>query len=138
MTLNDWAVKKKLELFECLKAGKQPNFGSFDEAVFREAMLKGEPQIGATTFHPLDAHFEFIFPDKQSSATILTVVVESPERIVFLPVPKWVVETIWQGDVDGSYHFESEADQLIGELVAQIEPDNNKQLFGSRRPSRRE
>jgi hypothetical protein len=73
-----------------------------------------------------------------SAAQIVTVTQEAPERIVFLPVPSWVVEQIWQGDVDGTFHFESEARSLLAEFANGLEPEANLSWFAERQPKRRE
>ncbi|HWP32056.1 MAG TPA: hypothetical protein VNK96_10100 [Fimbriimonadales bacterium] len=138
MTLNEWATSKKLEIFEFLKKGNPPQEGTFDERIFREALVKGAPQVGTTRYEPFKVHFEFIFPDPLSAATILTVSVEPPERIVFLPVPSWVVETIWQGEVHGSYHFESDAKRLLEEYAKQLEKEENAKWFLPQMAKRRE
>jgi len=138
VTLNEWATSKKLEIFEYLKQGKPPKEGTFDDRALREALTKGSPQIGATRYEPYKVHFEFIFPDHSSIATILTVSLEPPERIVFLPVPPWVVETIWQGEVHGTYHFESDARRLFEEYEKQLQPEENEKWFSPQTAKRRE
>jgi hypothetical protein len=55
-----------------------------------------------------------------------------------MPVPNWVIESIWQGEIDGSYQFESDAHNLLSQFSAQLEPEANRQLFGKKRPTRRE
>ncbi|MEO7453336.1 MAG: hypothetical protein ABIV13_01070 [Fimbriimonadales bacterium] len=138
MKLNEWAATMKTQIYEELNVGKRPPVGKFDEHILREAQVKGKPQMGATTYSPVSAVFEFIFPDSNSSATVLQVVVEPPERIVFLPVPEWVMEEIWQGDVSGSPHFESEAVELMRRFSAELEPGANDRHFGPQPAKRRE
>ena len=138
MTLNEWAAEKKKAIFENLKSGHAPTEGEYDAAVLREALVKGPPQMGATKYEPDAANMEFIFPDVASSATVLTVRVQSPERIVYLPVPDWVIEDIWQGAVSGSYHFESRARELVRELESELSSDNNVQWFAPQPAKRRE
>lgn len=138
MTLNAYAAKLRLSLFDDLKAGRAPSLGDFDALLLAEARTKGSPLVGTTRYSPDALWFEFIFSDPTSSAVIVTVRVDSPERIVFLPVPSWVIETIWQGDVDGSYHFESHAQEHLAELAREIEPEPNLKWFGPRPPKRRE
>ncbi|MBI3722203.1 MAG: hypothetical protein HY248_06580, partial [Fimbriimonas ginsengisoli] len=132
MTLNEYAAERKLLLHERLKAGLEPHEGEFDAAIFREAKAKGEPQLGVTRYEPRAILLEFIYPDPGGAAIILTVRLDPPERIVFLPVPPWVVETIWQGDIDGSYHFESHARALLREYESCLAETANAGRFGPR------
>lgn len=138
LTLNEWATAKKKAIFEALSNRLPPPEGEYDPDVLREGFDKGKPQMGTTVYEPESARFEFIFPDRQSSATVLTVRVTSPERIVFLPVPPWVVETIWQGDIDGTYHFENEAMELIENYREELKQASNRKWFGPRPAKRRE
>lgn len=112
--------------------------GDFDADLLKEARTKGVPQVGTTRYTPDAIWCEFIFSDPSSTAVIVTVRVPAPQRIVFLPVPSWVIETIWQGDVDGSYHFESDARQHLAELDRELEPELNEKWFGPRPPKHRE
>ncbi|MDQ2985870.1 MAG: hypothetical protein M3R13_04005 [Armatimonadota bacterium] len=138
MTLNEWAVAKKTEIFGRLGLGQPPPEGTYEASVFRDGLVKGKPQMGATTFTPSAAHFEYIFPDSTSTSTVLDVCVEAPERIVFLPVPEWVVEEIWQGDVSGTPHFESEATAMLERFRGELEAGANEKHFGPQPPKRRE
>lgn len=138
MTLNAYAAERRLALLEDLRAGRDPSEGSFDVATLEEGRAKGEPQLGATRFEPDAIWLEFIFPDPQRSATVLTIRLDPPERIVFLPVPEWVVESIWQGDVAGSYQFESRARELVANFVTELEPGANRKWFDPQPPKRRE
>ena len=127
-----------MAFFEDLKRGWPPRDAEFDEAVFKEGKVKGAPQMGTTRYEPNAIIFEFIYPDPKTTATVLSIRIPAPERIVFLPVPEWVVETIWQGEIDGSFHFESEAIKLVGGLQAELTPDVNLKWFGKREAKRRE
>lgn len=138
MPLNTYAAELRRSLFDDLLAGRAPSTGDFDAALLAEAKVKGAPQVGATRYAPDAIAFEFIYPDVAGSTIVFTVTVAAPERIVFLPVPEWVIESIWQGDIDGSYHFESDARRLVDGLVAQLEPDDNLKWFGPRQAKRRE
>src|SRR5258708_30976571 len=109
MNLNAFVAEKRLILLEDLKAGKAPREGEFDDATLKEGLVKGQPQLGATHYDPRSIFLEFIFPEPQSSSTVLTVRLDAPERIVYLPVPEWVLESIWEGEISGSFHFESDA-----------------------------
>ncbi len=138
MTLSEYVATKKKEIYDDLLQGRRPREGNYDMAALAELRSQGEPQMGSTVLEPENVSFEFIFPQNDGSAELLTVELTPPERIVFLPVPAWVVETIWQGDVDGSHHFESDAKKLMDELSASLEPLSNKKLFGRQPPKRRE
>ena len=138
MTLNEWAAAMKTEILEDLASGRPPRVGRHDESIFRDGLVKGKPQMGATTFQPDSAVFEFIFPDSNSTATVLQVAVDPPERIVFMPVPEWVLEEIWQGDVTGSAHFESEATTMLQRFTSELQPDANEKHFGKQPAKRRE
>lgn len=138
MTLNAFAAERRLATFEDLKAGQSPREGEYSEALLKEARAKGQPQMGTTRYEPHRISFEFIYPDPGSTATVLTVSIPSPERIVFLPVPEWVVESIWQGDIDGTFHFESEAMRLFEAFGRELEGEANLKWFGKRQAKRRE
>jgi hypothetical protein len=138
MTLNAYAAQQRLAVFDDLKGGREPATGEFDSAVLADGRLKGEPQMGPTRYEPHSIFFEFIYPDPSTTATVFTVRQDAPERIVFMPVPSWVVENIWQGDITGTYHFESEARRLFDELAAELEPARNLLHFGPQMAKRRE
>jgi hypothetical protein len=138
MKLNEWAAAMKTQIYEDLTAGKPPPVGKYDEHLLRDGQVKGKPQMGATTFGPNAAIFEYIYPDSNSSATVLQVTVDPPERIVMMPVPEWVMEEVWQGDVSGSAHFESEAMEMLRRFSAGLEVGANEALFGKQPAKRRE
>lgn len=138
MSLNAFVAEKKRSVFDALMEGQTPSEGSYDESVFREARAKGRPQMGSTRYLPQEIILEFIYSDTKGSTVIFPVTLPSPERIVFLPVPSWVVESIWQGDIDGSFQFESDAMRLLGEFTAKLDPKANAALFGPQMAKRRE
>jgi hypothetical protein len=138
MSLNQYAAEHRLAIFEELRGGREPSQGRFDAAIFKEARSKGAPQMGTTRYAPDAIVFEFIYPDPLSTAMILTVSIQPPERIVFLPVPSWVVENIWQGDIAGTYHFESDAQRLVEDLRSELAPEANLKWFGPQPAKRRE
>ena len=138
MRLNQFAAEKRLAIFEELKAGKEPTIGVFDAGLLKEARVKGTPQMGTTRFEPHVIHFEFIYPDPKTTATIVTITLDSPDRIVMLPVPEWVVESIWPGEISGSFHFESDANHLVREFLQGLQPNENIALFGPQPAKRRE
>ena len=94
--------------------------------------------MGTTRFEPTAVILEFIYPDKQGSSVVLPVKVASPERILFMPVPSWVVESIWQGEIDGSYRFETEAATLLADFAKLLDAEDNDRWFGPRQATRRE
>ncbi|MCH8977918.1 MAG: hypothetical protein IH945_01580 [Armatimonadetes bacterium] len=138
MTLAEYVAAKKTEIYDDLMQGRSPQQGRFDKGALAELTARGKPQMGSTSFEPETVRFEFIFPQSDGSAEVLSVELDAPERIVFMPVPSWVVETIWQGSVDGSYHFESDVRRLLANLSDSLEPLSNKKLFDKPLPKRRE
>jgi hypothetical protein len=132
MTLNQYAAEHRMAILQDLKSGLPPREGAYDEATLKEARTKGAPQMGTTTYEPRSIQFEYIYPDPQSAPTVLTVRLQPPERIVFLPVPEWVVENVWQGEVDGSHHFESDAEAMVARYREGLTERNNPELFAAR------
>ena len=137
MSLNAFAAERRLAIFEELKKGLEPS-GEFDTALLAEGKAKGAPQMGATQYKPDRIAFEFIYPDPGSTATVLTVAISPPERIVFMPVPEWVIENIWQGDVTGSFHFISDAERLYAALGSELQVGSNEKWFEPQMAKRRE
>lgn len=137
MTLNSFAAAARLRIFERLCQGLPPEEGEWDERVRLEAKLKGAPQMGATRYEPHAIRFEFVYSDPRGGSVVLTVTVPSTERIVYLPVPRWVVETIWQGEIAGSFQFESDAERMVEEFRALLTAENNEALFGPKAPTGR-
>jgi hypothetical protein len=125
MRLNSFAAEKRKALFEQLSSGHEPSEGQFDLDVLKEGRAKGQVQMGSTRYEPHSIIFEFIFPDPHGVATVLAVRLTAPERIVFMPVPDWVVQAIWQGEVSGSYEFETDAMKLLDEFRRSLEPGVN-------------
>lgn len=132
MSLNQYVAEKRLAILEDLKAGHDPREGSFDQEVLKETKTKGHPQMGSTHYEPNAIFVEFIFPNSLGAPLVLSVRLPSPERIVYLPIPSWVVENVWQGEVEGSYQFESEAMRLVAEFQGLLTPDRNPSLFAER------
>lgn len=130
MSLSAFAAEKRTRLFEALSNGQPPPEGEFSEAVFKDGRDKSKPQMGATRYEPNSIVFEFIYPDPLGAPILLSVRIDAPERIVFMPVPAWVVESIWQGEIAGSYHFESDAKRLVEDFQLVLEPDPNAESFG--------
>lgn len=137
MTLAEFTASKKKEIYNDLRQARKPD-GRHDEAALASLLGRSEPQMGATVLEPDKVRFEFIFPQGDGSVELFKIELSPPERIVFMPVPGWVVETIWQGEVAGSHHFESDAKQLLKKLADSLEPLANKKLFDRPQPARRE
>jgi hypothetical protein len=114
LNLNEFVAERRNQVFEALSAGKEPP-GEFDRQVLREARAKGKPQFGATRFESDSVVFEFIYPDVTSASAILDV-------RVAMPVPPWVIEQIWQGEVTGSHHFAAQAREMVQRLADLIDP----------------
>lgn len=126
------AAQQKRDIYEALRRGEEPPIGEFDADLLRSGREKGEVQMGTTSFYPDRAVYEFLFQDLNGSAVILSVTVVPEERIVYLPIPSWVVETIWQGEVSGSFVFESEAMVKMAELEESLTVEGNAPLFSER------
>lgn len=131
VTLNEFTASTRLAILDELERGHAPSTGRFSAAALEEARRREDrPQLGAARYAPRSIVLEFIFPGRQEAALVFTVEIEAPERIVYLAVPGWVVQTIWQGEISGSYHFESDAYRLLGSFSAGIEPEANRAHFG--------
>jgi hypothetical protein len=139
MKLNPFAAQLRMQMFSELSAQKPPSSGVFDEVTLRRAFATGKkPQMGSTRYEPSAIHFEFIFPDPNGSSVVLVVSHLAPERIVFMPVPSWVVESIWQGEINGSAQFESDALQMLEEFRTLLSPELNAAHFETRTKVARE
>jgi hypothetical protein len=133
MNLNEYAATARLKILSELQAGLSPSQGTYSEERLKDARSKGRsPQMGTTRYEPNAIHFEFIYQDPQGAPVVLSVHLDAPERIVFMPVPSWVLESIWQGDISGSPHFESDANRLLEEFRELLTPETNAELFGER------
>lgn len=131
MVLNEFLAQCKRELFEDITKGSGLRLGQYDSALLKELRAKGEPQIGTAVLQPRLIVFEFLFKFPDGQVSVLPVEVVPQERIVYLPVPDWVIESIWQGEVSGSYHFESDARSLLERFASVLEPEANAEAFGS-------
>ena len=138
MQLNAFAAAKRVSIYEALRAGTPPQEGHFELETWQKLATKGEPHMGSTRYHPDRIEFEFIYPIEGQQAGILTVTVDPPERIVMMPVPEWIIESIWQGEIAGSHHFESEANRLLSEYTEQLTKGTNEKWFGPQPAKRRE
>lgn len=138
MKLSTFVAEHRRAILAALELGHPPSVGTYSEELLREAKAKGRPQMGSVRYEQHAVHLEFIYPDPLGASAVVTVTIDAPERIVFLPVPPWVIESIWQGDIDGSYVFESEAQIAMAALGNELEPDRNEKWFGARVAKRRE
>ncbi len=138
MTLAEFVSDRRRRIFDDLVRGADPSEGRYSATALKEGRVKGAPQLGSVHFEPHEIVLEFIYPDRSSVATVLAVRLDSPERIVFMPVPGWVIESIWQGEIDGSFHFEADARRLVAEFEAELAEGGNAHWFGRRHPKRRE
>lgn len=137
MRLGEWVARKKVAIWECLKEGRAPEEGEFDAGILSEALDKGSPHLGMTRYAPDCVYVEFIFQDPEKGPTVLSVRLAAPERIVYLPVPEWVVEQVWQGEVYGTYEFESVAREAVERFLHTLEPGKNREFFPAPMPRRR-
>lgn len=138
LKLGAFSAGQKREIFDALRRGEMPPVGHFDEEIWRLGKEKGEVQMGTTVFLPGKIHYEFIYQDPNGAHLVLGVEVDPPERVVFMPVPRWVVENIWQGEVNGSFVFESEARAMVAELEQSLTPEGNLPLFAPPGPKRKD
>jgi hypothetical protein len=138
MNLSGYLAAKKQAVYVDLQAGRPPSEGRFDAALWKEGNDKSKPQIGSTVLEPHLISLQFIYPAPQEAALILRVEFDPPERIVQMPVPDWVVESIWQGEISGSPQFESDARRMMADFAASLEPGANDGFFGPQAPKRRE
>ena len=127
--LQDFVSDARRRVFDDLVNGVPPSLGSVDLDAFAKARDRGKPQLGTTQFGQHEVRLEFIYPDSRTAAILLEVCIPTPERVVFLPVPGWVVEQIWQGEITGSYAFESDATALLEAFRQDLTPDANLRHF---------
>lgn len=129
MTPYEWAVGKRRTLLETLKAGGRPGDATFDAAAVDAALAKGSPREGAIRFAPDAAIVEVHVAFAGSAPVILPFRFLAPERIVWMAVPEWVVENVWQGEVTGRHLFESEAWAALDRVAAGLMPEPNAAAF---------
>jgi hypothetical protein len=138
MTLNEFLAQQKSSAYESVLQGVAPHGLRCDQERLSDLHEKGKPTMGTTVLKPDLVVFEFIFSLDDGQSEVLAVELEPPERIVCLPVPDWVVESIWQGEVQGSFHFESDARLLVDKYAKELEPLHNAKWFERQSPKRRE
>jgi len=131
MNLRTYAAQLRTEILTELQAGQNPTRGTFDPNRLADGRRKGAPQSGKLKFEPDTIVVEIIFPDPRTMATILEIRVPSPERIVWLAVPDWVQISVWEGQVSGSYVFETEAQAMLEKYTEGLAPEANRNGFGT-------
>ncbi len=129
MTLREFVREQIETTFAALKAGNPPPIGEYDPAALRECLRRAQTQVGASQFLPDAVVLEFIFQDASLGPAVLSVRIPAPEPIVYMPVPDWVVEDVWQGDVTGSFRFLSEAERLLEAFRQQVFTERNRAYF---------
>lgn len=129
MTLREFVRDQIRTIFDALKAGNAPPVGEYDPAVLKECLRRAQPQVGASRFLPDAVILEFIFQDASLGPAVLSVRVPAPEPIVYMPVPDWVIEDVWQGEITGSFRFRSEAERLLEAFRAQVFTEQNRAFF---------
>ncbi len=138
MTLNEYLARQKRKAYDDILSGVAPHGFRCDVALLRDLIERGKPTMGTAVLKPDLIVFEFIFSLDDAQTEVFLVELDPPERIVHLPVPEWVIESIWQGEVQGSYHFESDAKFLIDKFASELEPLLNAKWFEKQKPKRRE
>lgn len=129
--LREFSAVTKREIFERLLSGHTPASGEFDAGLLAQSKDLGEPKMGTTHFAPHAITHEFLY-GSGSDLKIFAVTLTAPDRIVYMPVPSWVVENIWQGSIDGTYHFAADAERLLSEFQVLLEASANAATFGVR------
>jgi len=129
MTLREFVREQVQVIFAALQAGNPPPVGEYDPATLKECLRRAQVQVGASRFTPDAVVLEFIFQDASLGPVVLSVRIPVPEPIVYMPVPDWVIEDVWQGDVTGSFRFVSEAEQLLEAFRALVFTERNRVYF---------
>ena len=129
MSLREFVREQVQAIFAALQAGSAPPIGEYDPAALQECLRRAQPQVGASRFTPNAIVLEFIFQDASLGPAVLSVRVPAPEPIVYMPVPDWVIEDVWQGEVTGSFRFLSEAERLLEAFRAQVFTERNRAYF---------
>jgi hypothetical protein len=124
-------------VYDDLMQQRPPSRGTYDVARLAEARTKGSPQVGSTRYEPHAIVQEFIFADPRASSVIVEVRLETPDRIVWMPVPSWVVENIWEGEITGSYAFASDAEAMLDAYREGLSEIANLESFGVTAATRR-
>ncbi len=129
MTLREFVRDQIQSIHAALQAGSPPPIGAYDAAQLKECQRRASVQVGASNFLPDAIVLEFIFQDASLGPAVLSVRIAAPEPIVYMPVPDWVIEDVWQGDVTGSFRFRSEAERLLEAFREQVFTERNRAFF---------
>ncbi|MFN7015768.1 MAG: hypothetical protein ACK4P5_01190 [Fimbriimonadales bacterium] len=129
MTLREFVRDQIRAIHAALQAGSPPPVGEYDAAQLKECQRRATAQVGATRFLPDAIVLEFVFQDASLGPAVLSVRITAPEPIVYMPVPDWVIEDVWQGDVTGSFRFRSEAEQLLEKFRELVLTERNRAFF---------
>lgn len=139
MTLREFTNVTRKQILQALQYKQAPPVGHFDRKTFEEAVQMREVQMGSARYTSHSVILEFIFlHDKPGAPLILCVEVDTPEPVVFMPVPEWVQEDVWQGEVKGTFRLRSEAEQLIEAFRRHVLESENPHYFEERPVPRRE
>lgn len=132
MTLREFVRTQMQAIYEALQQKQPPPLGEYDHQTLKECFRRAQVQTGTTHYLPDAVVLEFIFLEAQLGPAVLSVRVPTPEPIVYMPVPDWVVQDVWQGEVTGSFRFASEAETLLKQLQNQIFTEANVFYFDER------
>lgn len=139
MTLREFTNASRKQILHALQHKQAPPFGHYDRKTFEEAVQMREVQMGSAHYTPHSVILEFIFlHDNPGAPLILSVEVDTPEPVVFMPVPDWVQQDVWQGEVKGTFRLRSEAGQMIEAFRQHTLEEQNLHYFEERPISRRE
>ncbi len=139
MTLREFTNTARVQILEALQRKQPPPIGHFDRKAFEEAMQMREVQMGSAHYTPRSVVLEFVFwHDAPGAPLIFSVEVDAPEPIVFLPVPDWVQQDVWQGEVKGTFRLRSEAERMIEAFRQHVLEGENLHYFEERPAPRRE
>jgi hypothetical protein len=137
MTLRQFVSEHQRIIFEALQRGLEPPIGAYDPDTFKECRRRTQVQTGTMRYRQDRLLFEFIYHEPSLGPAVLTVEVSTPEPLVYMPVPEWVIEDVWQGEVTGSFRFESEARQLLQNYSEPLFSEANLAFFADRQPPKR-
>lgn len=132
MTLRKFVRNNLQTIFEALQKRQLPPVGEYDAQTLKECFRRATVQTGTTHYQPDCILLEFIFSEPNLGPAVLSVRIPAPEPIVYMPVPDWVIQDVWQGEVTGSFRFASEAETLLKKLHNQIFAETNALYFDER------
>jgi len=139
MTLREFTNTTRKQVFEALQHKTPPPIGHFDLKTFEEAIQLRQVQMGGAHYTPHSVVLEFVFlHDSPGAPLILSVEVETPEPVVYMPVPEWVQEDVWQGEVKGTFRLRSEAERMLSDFRHHVLECDNPHYFDERPAPRRE